>query len=85
MIFILIYRLVCKPLLPLIIYPLVRHTVGPLDPVTCKEAALFTVYEGLLSPRVAVVLLFFNILLCYRLGPLDPVTCKEAAPLYWLY
>ena len=30
---------------PLVIYPLIRHKLCPLDPVTCKEAApLYWVY-----------------------------------------
>ena len=37
-----------KPLPPLVIYPLIRYTLGPLDPVTCKEVApLYWVYRSI--------------------------------------
>ena len=42
-----------------------HHTLGPLDPVTWKEAAIFTVYTGPFDPRGAVVPLFLNMLLLH--------------------
>ena len=59
----------------LLLTPLYAH-VGPLDPVTCEEAELFTVYTGPLNPPVGVTPLYLltckkAVSLGYR-GPLDP-------------
>ena len=39
------------PLLPLVIYHLIGLTLGHFDPVTCKEAALFTSVYGSIRRR----------------------------------
>ena len=48
--------------------------VGPLDPVTCKEAALFTVYTGPLDPHEA------HVVEMQRNAFLTPATAESFGP-----
>ena len=59
--------------------------VGTLDPVTFKEAMLFTCIQSI-RPTSGVTPVFFLHPFTPCVGPLDPGKMqKEAAPLYWVY
>ena len=70
----------------LLFTPYMPH-VGPLDLVTCREAALF-VFMRSIRPLCGCSANLFLHPLTPHVGPLDPVTtnmCKEVAPLYSVY